>query len=243
MKHPGMLGVTLPGLIVVFALVLALAAGSSVVFSAEPVPPERAVAVTSVTNPGQIVRVSVSSDGTQGNAESGLPSISADGRFIAFYSEPTNLVSHNTNKASDIFVHDLWTRDTTRVSVASGGTQSNGPSWEPSISGDGRYIAFVSTANNLVSGDTNICSSYLLPGQCPDIFVHDRQTGQTIRASVASDGSQSDGDSAGVTISADGRYVAFHSFASNLVSGDTNNCPDVFVHDLKNSRDDSGVCC
>jgi hypothetical protein len=107
-----------------------------------------------------------------------------------------------------------------RVSVASDGTQGNGHSWSPSISTDGRYVAFYSYASNLVPGDTNGRS---------DVFVHDRVTGQTTRVSVASDGSQGNGDSFVGSISADGRYVAFVSGASNLVPGDTNDKADVFV--------------
>lgn len=114
------------------------------------------------------------------------------------------------------------TGTTERVSVASDGTQGNWNSYYPSISADGRYVAFDSEASNLVSGDTN---------HSRDIFVHDRQTGQTTRVSVASDGTQGSSGSYDPSISADGRYVAFESGASNLVSGDTNGAGDVFVRD------------
>jgi len=113
---------------------------------------------------------------------------------------------------------------TTRVSVASDGSQGNSWSQDSSISADGRYVAFHSDASNLVSGDTN--------GDI-DIFVHDRQTGQTTRVSVGSDGGQGNGWSSRPSISADGRYVAFDSLASNLVSGDTNGKHDVFVNDWR----------
>jgi Tol biopolymer transport system component len=172
--------------------------------------------------PGNTVRVSVASDGTQSNHDSYNPSISADGRFVAFESEAANLVSGDTNNFRDIFVHDRQTGQTTRVSVASDGTQSNQHSYNPSISADGRFVAFESVASNLVSGDTN---------NLPDIFVHDRQTGQTTRVSVASDGAQANDFSSNPSISADGRYVAFISVANNLVSGDTGVDHDVFVHD------------
>jgi len=172
--------------------------------------------------PGNTTRVSVASDGTQANGGSFTPSISADGRYVAFASIAVNLVSGDTNGVQDIFVHDRQTGQTTRVSVASGGAQANGPSFDPSISADGRYVAFASLATNLVSGDTN---------DHRDIFVHDRQTGQTTRVSVASGGAQANGPSFDPSISADGRYVAFASNASNLVSGDTNNTGDIFVHD------------
>jgi|GEM_PF-1585857 len=169
---------------------------------------------------GQTTRVSVASDGTQGNGDSECPSISADGRYVAFASLASNLVPGDTNGTWDVFVHDRLTGQTTRVSVASGGAQGNSGSWCPSISADGRYVAFQSYASNLVPGDTN---------GVLDVFVHDRLTGQTTRVSVASDGTQGDSYSFGSSISADGRYVAFSSLASNLVPGDTNDKPDIFV--------------
>ena len=125
---------------------------------------------------GDTTRVSVASDGAQGNGYSYHPSISADGRYVAFESDASNLVSGDTNGARDVFVHDRQGGGTTRVSVASDGAQGNGGSAHPSISADGRYVAFQSDASNLVSGDTNGWS---------DIFVYDRQTGQTTRVSVA----------------------------------------------------------
>ena len=130
---------------------------------------------------GSTTLVSVSSSGEQGNNTSWKGSISADGRFVAFYSAATNLVSEDTNYATDIFVHDRQTSETTRISVSSSGAQGNGGSSNPSISSDGRYIAFESDASNLVSGDTN---------DFGDIFVHDRQTGQTTLVSISSGGVQ-----------------------------------------------------
>ncbi len=108
-----------------------------------------------------------------------------------------------------------------RISVASDGTQANGPSFEPTISATGRSVAFESYASNLVSDDTN--SVY-------DIFLHDRLTGETTRASVLSEGEGSRGNSYGPSLSADGRYVAFFSYA-DLTDNDTNGTTDVFVHD------------
>lgn len=169
-----------------------------------------------------IWRVSVASDGTQANSSSWAPSISEDGRYVAFSSAANNLVPNDTNDTSDVFVHDRQTAQTTLVSVASNGTQGNKGSGRPSISADGRYVAFVSWANNLVLGDTN---------DLDDVFVHDRQTGITTRVSVASDGTEGNGESIFPTISGDGRYVAFISYADNLVSYDTNERNDVFVHD------------
>ena len=173
---------------------------------------------------GQTTRVSVASDGSEGNGSSHYPDISADGRYVTFQSEASNLVSGDSNGIEDIFVHDRQTGQTTRSSIASDGTEGNGTSYYPDISADGRYVTFNSEASNLVSEDTN--------GML-DIFVNDRQTGQTTRVSVASDGTEGNNDSytSPPTISADGRYVAFNSYASNLVSGDTNGVLDAFVHD------------
>jgi YVTN family beta-propeller protein/VCBS repeat-containing protein len=172
--------------------------------------------------PGQTVRASVASSGTQGNDVSLGPVLSADGRFVAFYSSATNLIAGDTNNALDVFVHDRETQETTRVSVAGNGTQGNSSSFGSVLSADGRFVAFLSTATNLVLGDTN--STF-------DVFVHDRQTGATTRVSVASDGTQGNEISFGPVLSADGRFVAFQSFANNLVPGDTNTAHDVFVHD------------
>src|SRR5439155_1444704 len=169
-------------------------------------------------------RVTVASDGTQGNSDSFAPSISADGCFVAFASFASNLVSGDTNGAPDVFVHDRLTGATERVSVASDGTQAQGNDRQsaPSISADGRFVAFDSFASSLVSGDT----TGLL-----DVFVHDRLTGATVRVTLASDNTQGNDSSEAASISADGRFVAFASFASNLVSNDTNATVDSFVHD------------
>jgi Tol biopolymer transport system component len=178
-------------------------------------------------NTGEITRVSVSSDGEQANGHSGSSSIFADGRFIAFASTATNLVPDDTNGANDVFLHDRKTGQTTRVSVSSSGEQGNAASHTPAISADGRYVAFESAANNLVPGDTNTVW---------DIFVHDRISGETSRVSVSSSGGQSDADSRFASISADGRYVAFTSDAHNLVSGPSNFRTDVYVHDRQTGQ-------
>jgi archaellum component FlaF (FlaF/FlaG flagellin family) len=169
-------------------------------------------------------RASVASDGSQANSQSGPAEISADGRYVAFESTASNLVPGDTNNSSDVFVHDRNTGGTERVSVASEGSQSDGTigsSW-PAISADGRYVAFQSAASNLVPGDTNAQD---------DVFVHDRVTSSTERISVASNGTEAAGQSFFPALSGDGRFVAFQSFAPNLVPGDTNNDTDVFVHD------------
>jgi autotransporter-associated beta strand protein len=174
---------------------------------------------------GSITRVSTDSAGAQANSgSSGAPSISSDGRYVAFRSDASNLVAGDTNGQSDIFVKDRTTGITTRVSTDSAGAQATGPGSDgPSISSDGRYVAFSSDASNLVAGDTN--------GQ-PDIFVKDRTTGSITRVSTDSAGAQATGGmSFSPSISSDGRYVAFSSSASNLVAGDTNGFTDIFVKD------------
>jgi pimeloyl-ACP methyl ester carboxylesterase len=171
---------------------------------------------------GSTTRVSVASNGTQGNSDSSAASISADGRYIVFGSWAGNFVSGDTNNTFDVFVRDRATAITTRVSVSSNGSQGNKPSYGYAISANGRYIAFHSDATNLVVSDTNNQS---------DVFVHDRVTRITTRVSVASDGSQGNNYSESPSISADGRYVTFLSYASNFVIGDTNEENDVFIHD------------
>jgi len=167
-------------------------------------------------------RVSVSSTGAQADKESYWPSISADGRHVTFYSDATNLVPGDTNGTADVFVRDRRAATTTRVSVSSTGAQGNGPSAFPSISADGRYVAFDSGAASLVPGDTNGAA---------DVFVRDRRAGTTTRVSVSSTGAQGNGLSRFPAVSANGRYVVFGSLAANLVSGDTNGTADVFIRD------------
>lgn len=178
---------------------------------------------------GAIARVSVGPGGAQANGASAAPGMtwhyvaqSADGRVVAFASEATNLVAGDGTAFPDVFVHDRATGETTRVSVASDGTPSNATSYDPSISADGRVVAFWSWGNDLVAGDTN---GY------PDVFVHDRATGETARVSVSTGGAQGDGGSSYPVLSATGRYVAFVSSATNLVAADGNGARDVFVHD------------
>ncbi len=171
---------------------------------------------------GETTRVSTDSRGRQANGGSAGCSVDGRGRYVAFESLASNLVDGDTNRVSDVFVHDRQTGKTTRVSVDSRGRQANGGSAAPSLSGDGRFVGFGSYASNLVDGDTN---------QDIDVFVHDRQTGETIRVSVDSQGRQANGSSGVPAVSADGRWVAFHSFASNLVDGDTNGSLDIFVND------------
>jgi cysteine-rich repeat protein len=173
---------------------------------------------------GAIERVSVASDGAQGNAQSVAAHASADGRLVAFNSDASTLVPDDTNGRSDVFVHDRASGDTSRVSVAGDGSQGdNGSGFldPPSLSADGRYVAFTTSASNLVPDDTNAVV---------DVVLHDRATGATTRVDTAADGTQAGGPVMfWANVSADGRIVAFTSAASNLVPGDTNFVPDVFL--------------
>ncbi|MFH1418717.1 MAG: Ig-like domain-containing protein [Planctomycetota bacterium] len=201
---------------------------------------------------GVTVRVSVDSSGSEADGHSFDPRISADGRFVTFYSYATNLVAGDTNATYDVFVHDRDTDDngvfdelggikTVRVSVDSSGLAGDGPSYRPRISAGGRFVTFYSYATNLVAGDTN---------GAIDVFVHDRDADgntvfdepggiSTVRVSVDSTGAEPNGNSTYPNISADGRFVVFHSYATNLVAGDTNGAIDVFVHDR--DVDDNGI--
>jgi Tol biopolymer transport system component len=166
-------------------------------------------------------RVSVASGGAQSDGWSYHPSVSADDRFVAFDSTATNLVPGDTNGLSDIFVFDRFTGITTRESIGLGGVEANAPSSYPSISANGRFVAFQSSATNLVS---DIAGS--------QIYVRDRQLGVTIVASISSSGIPGNEDSYSASISGDGRFVSFLSVADNLVPGDTNGILDVFTHEL-----------
>jgi len=183
---------------------------------------------------GATTRVSISSNGSEGNGPSGLAAISADGRYVAFTSAASNLVPGDTNQTGDVFLRDLRTGRTTRISLDSRGRQTNrgGESWDPSISANGRYVAFTSVASNLVAHDTN---------HLGDVFVRDLRTGRTTRVSVSSRGRQAGGDrtrtgSNAPSISTNGRYIIFHSAASNLVAHDTNRAFDIFLRDLKKGQ-------
>ena len=178
---------------------------------------------------GGIERVSLNSSGEQAqgpSADSYAASISKDGRFVAFESFARDLVADDTNTLVDIFLRDRQTGTTRRINLGIGGAQANGSCTGPRISLDGRYIAYRSSATNLVQNDTNASD---------DIFVFDRQTGITERVSVGAGGMQANSPSSTYQsefgISGDGRYVAFGSDADNLVGDDTNHTSDVFVRD------------
>ncbi len=169
-----------------------------------------------------ITLVDVDSTGQLANGPSYHPCISADGRTVVFSSDATNLVPGDLNGARDVFVRDLSGGSTTRVSVSSAGGTANGPSDSPAISGDGQHVVFSSWANNLVPGDSI---------NFTDIFLHDRQSGMTTLGSAAA-AVGGNGDSSYPAISADGYFIAYSSYASNLVPADLNGVTDVFAVDV-----------
>jgi Tol biopolymer transport system component/carbonic anhydrase/acetyltransferase-like protein (isoleucine patch superfamily) len=153
-----------------------------------------------------------------------FPAISADGSAVAFESSSGGLVPGDTNGYKDIFVFQVDTGAIHRASVSSSGTQANGASRDAAISADGRYVTFLSSATNLVSGDTN---------SVDDCFRHDVQTGTTIRVNVTQGGAQATGGGCSYpSISASGSRIAFAGYGPNLVPGDTNSAPDAFVRDV-----------
>jgi Tol biopolymer transport system component len=167
-------------------------------------------------------RISVGTAGAEGDSYSQIASVSADGRYVAFESQATNLIPGDVNGVSDVFVHDRSTGTTILVSADSSGHIGNGDSRSASISADGRFVAFQSYASNLIPVDAN--GDY-------DVFVRDLQAGTTEWVSISAGGGSPNGRSFAPAISSDGRYVAFHSEASNLILGDTNGVEDVFVRD------------
>lgn len=241
-------------------------------------------------------------EGTQANAPSSEAAISADGRFVVFVSQASNLVPGDTNQAADVFLLDRETGKIERVSITDDGRQADGASSGPSISADGRYLAFVSWASNLVPEDTNRCTLMTKEmGSCADVFLRDRLANRTVRVSLA-EGGQTDGHSGylveaggwlhamtsladdgqrvvfysnapnlggrqpgglfvrdlasgetrqvdlsvdgqpgnnisfGGVLSADGRYVTFYSFASNLHPDDQNDFADIYLRDLETNE-------
>jgi Tol biopolymer transport system component len=171
---------------------------------------------------GATERVSVDSAGAQAGGGSIQSVLSADGRIVAFGSEADDLVAGDANHVWDVFVRDLVSGVTERVSVDSLGLEGDGDSYRPSLSDDGSIVVFTSLAKNLVAGDAN---------QASDVFLHDRGSGLTERVSVDSAGGEAAGASEYATVSSDGRRIAFDSQAPDLVPGDVNNAWDVFVRD------------
>jgi Tol biopolymer transport system component len=178
---------------------------------------------------GQTILVSKNSSGVLADGDSDYPAVSENGRYVVFESDATNLVDGDTNERRDVFRHDLWTGATTRVSLSFQGKEAEeGDSRIPAISADGRYVAFQSSAENLVACDDN---------HRTDIFVRDMVAGTTFRASVGAYGCQSNGHSERAGITGDGRYVIFDTLASNLLDWtdqeDTNSQRDVYVRDTQ----------
>jgi Tol biopolymer transport system component len=173
---------------------------------------------------GTTQRVDLAYDGAQSNGLSDNVAISDNGRFVAFQSFSNVLVPSDTNGFADVFVRDRVAATTTRVSVATLGTQGDQSSHLMALSSNGRFVVFESAAGTLVPADNNALA---------DVFLHDRVTGATTRSSVSSSGVQGNSFTANVggAVSLDGGCIAFTSYASNLVTGDTNGVSDVFVHD------------
>jgi len=180
------------------------------------------VLVTSPASAQSTLRASVDSAGGQASSQSHAAAPSADGRIVAFHAYANDLVPGDTNSDLDVFVHDFDTGQTERVSISTAGTQANGSSTDASLSGDGRYVAFTSSATNLVTGDVNGWN---------DVFVRDRQTQTTFRASVSALGGEANGASLGPAFSADGNYLTFLTSATNLVPGGTSGW-EVLVRDM-----------
>lgn len=177
-------------------------------------------------DPPDTRRASISSTQVEGNNVSDWPSISDDGRYVAFQSTANNLVAGDTNNQSDVFVRDFLLAVTDRASVSTIGVQASGASNKPSIAADGRAVAFSSTAANLVPLDWN---------GFRDIFIRDRIERRTYMASRTTFGGQSaGGNSDNPAIAEDGLTVAFDSLANNLVTepDDSNNKSDVFVRKI-----------
>jgi Tol biopolymer transport system component len=169
-------------------------------------------------------RVSVGTGGGEAALPSYSAALSADGRFVAFATS-TALTAEDVNGVDDVYVHDV---DTQRTELASAGPAGagNGPSGFPSLSHDGRYVAFSSFASDLVPGDTNEGSP---GGEGLDGFVRDLWDDETTRVTVGDAGRQGDRSSGGLSISPGGSYVCWSSDATNLVAGDDNGTYDVFL--------------
>lgn len=169
---------------------------------------------------GAATLISSNSNGDFGNGDSFNASISSDGRYVVFDSTATNLVSGDTNSQSDVFLKDTLTGVTTLISCTATGEQGNYGSYSPSISADGRFVVFYTSASNFVSGDTN---------ENVDVFLKDTQTGALELISKSSSGEIGNNRSMYPFISADGSYITFSSEASNLVNNDINGSFDVFI--------------
>jgi Ca2+-binding RTX toxin-like protein len=187
---------------------------------------------------GAIQCVSIDAAGAQGNSSSWNAQISTDGRYVVFESDAGNLVAGDSNGARDVFVKDLQSGAIQLASTDAAGVQGNDGSFKAQISADARYVVFESVASNLVANDSN---------GMMDIFIKELQSGTIQRISTDAAGAQGNSSSTNAQFSADGRYVVFESYASNLVAGDSNGTYDIFVKDLQSgaiqrvSTDAAGV--
>ncbi len=173
-------------------------------------------------NTASTTRISVSTSLIQANGDSSSPVISGDATHIAYVSEATNLVSSDGNSATDVFLYNLSSAATTRVSLQTNGLEPNGSSYEPFLNSDASFLVYTSDATNIVSNDSNALS---------DVFLYNLSTAATERVSLSSSGLNPDGASSAPRVSTSGRHVSFTSAATNLVNGDTNEALDVFVRD------------
>jgi Tol biopolymer transport system component len=171
---------------------------------------------------GAVERVSVATGGAQANGSSLRPTITSNGRFVAFESAAFDLIPSDVNGQSDVFLHDRLLATTSLVSAGTGVVQADEDCFNPAVSEDGRWVAFTSEATTLVPNDTNFWA---------DIFLRDMQTGSLERISVGPGGQEGDGPCFAVSISADGRWIAFDSLSTNLTATDGDNWYDVFVYD------------
>lgn len=182
------------------------------------------------TQLNKTTKVSVSTAGTAGNGDSGRPKLTPDGHYVAFHSLAENLVTPDTVATREVFLRDLVGNTTERIAITFDNKESSGNATNPMCSANGRFVAFASSGTDLVTGDGN---------GARDVFVRDRQLKTTERVSLSTAGVEQDGDlfDSTVSISDDGRFVAFNSYAVNLgLVTDDNNAADVFVRDRQDSK-------
>ena len=196
-----------------------------------------AVAAVALSTSGFTYTVLVSGpDGTgaavsQTSVPSNFPSVSGDGRYVAYLSPATNLVAADTNGWTDAFVRDVVTNKNTLLSVSSTGVQANGPTLTVVAAADGRHFLFTAGGTSLTPGDANATA---------DVFVRDTTSATTTLVSATATGASGNNASSAEAISSDGHYVAFDSLATNLVSDDTNGVGDVYVRDMTTGQTTRG---
>lgn len=170
-------------------------------------------------------RISVSTGGAQANGPSIFPDISADGRYIVYESAAANLVPNDTNATEDIFLYDRINKTTQRINLTTSGQQGNGRASYPIITTNNRFVTYTSYADNMHPDD---------PDTDGDIYLRDLVSGTTELITRGLNNQPTNGESHYPSISGDGRFLAFHSWAGNLVPGDTNNTIDIFHYDRQN---------